>query len=339
MQKKSLTIVRNLFFLGLAIFMVWFPTRNITPEKWDQIKHALLNANYLLLLPVILLFLFSHWVRAMRWKILIEPLGYKPPTLHLFYATLFGYLVNLIIPRLGEIAKCSILGTKDKVALDQLLGTIITERLFDLLCLLLVFTLTILIQVDVVGSYVLSLYHKLPTYPTWAYLLLAGIVAAGLFLLYWLLRTFRNNPFIRKISAFALGIWTGIKSISTMRRKWAFLFQTILIWVLYLSCAQLGLYAIRETAHLGIATALSILSIGSIAMIVTPGGIGGYPWSVQQTLHLYGIADNIGWASGWLLWTIPTFIVIIGGSLSFFLLAGSKKRSSRAEATTIQETT
>src|SRR4051812_3313464 len=135
MNKKILSYLQYVFFLALAIFLVWWSIRKIPAEGWVTIRHSLANANYWLILPVMISLLLSHYSRARRWKILMEPLGYKPRMANTYLAVLIGYFANLAVPRLGEVLKCTILARYEKVPADKLVGTIVAERAFDVLCL------------------------------------------------------------------------------------------------------------------------------------------------------------------------------------------------------------
>src|SRR5687768_13611784 len=136
MNKKILSLLQYLFFLGLGIFLVWWSLGTISDDDWVKIKESLRNANYWYLLPVVLALLASHFSRAMRWKILMEPVVYKTRIGNTYMAVLIGYLANLAVPRLGEILKCTILARYEKVPADKLVGTIVAERAFDMICLL-----------------------------------------------------------------------------------------------------------------------------------------------------------------------------------------------------------
>ena len=135
---------------------MWLSLRNLNAEKWDLLKKALGQAKLLIVFPVLFLMLASHWFRAIRWKMLIEPLGYKPGNLNTFFGVMVGYFVNLGAPRLGEIIKCTVLARYEKIPADKLVGTIVAERAFDLVCLVLVTTTTIILQFDTIGAFAME---------------------------------------------------------------------------------------------------------------------------------------------------------------------------------------
>src|ERR1700720_2504988 len=152
MKKNFLAVLQYAFFAALAVFFVWLSVRGLDHEKWEQLKKAMDRAHYWLLVPVFSLLLIAHWLRALRWRQLMEPMGYSPSRLNAFFAVMIGYFVNLGAPRLGEVVKCTILARYEKVPAQKLVGTIVAERAFDVICLLIVFGLTFLTQFDVIHS-------------------------------------------------------------------------------------------------------------------------------------------------------------------------------------------
>src|ERR1700728_1147197 len=146
MKKIIRVVLQYFFFAALAAFFVWLSLKDMDKAKWAQLKDALDRANYWLLIPVLLLLLASHWLRGLRWRQLMEPMGYRPSKINTFLGVMIGYFVNLGAPRLGEVVKCTILARYEKVPADKLVGTIVAERAFDVVCLAIVFGLTFLFQ-------------------------------------------------------------------------------------------------------------------------------------------------------------------------------------------------
>ena len=161
MKKSLLSFLQYVFFAGLAAFFVWLSLRGMDKAKWAQLKQALDRAHYWLLIPVLLLLLASHWIRALRWRQLMEPLGYFPTKINTFLAVIIGYFVNLGAPRVGEVVKCTILARYEKVPADRLVGTIVAERAFDVISLMAVFGLTFVFQFDVINALMQSTIYPL----------------------------------------------------------------------------------------------------------------------------------------------------------------------------------
>ncbi len=344
LKKRIILAVQFLFFLGLGLFLVWWMARGIDDKGWEQIRLSLKQANYWLFVPVFLMLLLSHYVRALRWKILMEPLGYKPGTFNVFNAVMIGYLANLAFPRLGEVLKCTLLARYEKVAPDKLVGTIVAERAIDLVCLITAFVITILLQIDTVGNYALTTLQDIflgdDKEFSWVRLVLfLGIATSALFLFYWILRTFKHIKIIEKIRNVIKGIWSGLNSVRFIKRRRVFLLHTILIWTLYFLSSRVGFYAMEEVSHLGTREAFSILSFGSIGMIATQGGIGAYQFIVQEILMLYGLSQITGFTFGWILWIAQTLVILLGGLICFILLPViNRKRNESNQAHSAENT-
>jgi uncharacterized membrane protein YbhN (UPF0104 family) len=333
MNKKVLSILQYLLFLGLSVFLVWWSVRKITDKGWEDIKQAFRNANYLLIIPVMITLLLSHYSRSLRWKILIEPLGYAPRTFNIYMAVLIGYMANLAVPRLGEVLKCTILARYEKVPADKLVGTIVAERAFDVLCLVLVILITFFTQADLIGGYINETLNKIVESKTSSLspskiIILLAILLLGITAVIVVFKKFSHIRFIQKIKTIFSGIWHGITSVRYLKNKGWFIFHTIFIWTMYLLSVQIGFYAMRETSVYGIPNALSVLTMGSLAMIVPApgGGIGVYAWFVQNTMLIYGLKESIGFAFGQLMWSVQFFFSLISGFIALSLLPYFNKR-------------
>lgn len=334
MNKKILSILQYLLFLGLSIFLVWWSMRKISDKGWEDIKNAFRNANYLLIIPVMITLLLSHYSRALRWKILMEPLGYKPRVFNTYMAVLIGYMANLAVPRLGEVLKCTILARYEKVPADKLVGTIVAERAFDVLCLALVIIITVFTQADVIGGYINETLNKIVLSKTSSLsvtrlIILFGILLAGIIGVVVVFKKFTHIRFIQKIKTIFEGIWHGITSVRYLKNKGWFVFHTVFIWSMYLLSVQIGFWAMKDTSVYGIPHALSVLTMGSLAMIVPApgGGIGVYAWFVQNTMLIYGLKESLGFAFGQLMWSVQFFFALISGFIALTLLPYFNKRT------------
>jgi uncharacterized protein (TIRG00374 family) len=337
MKKSFLTIVQYLFFIALGFFFVWLSVKDINYAQWLQIKDAIRRARHWIVIPVVLMLLLSHYSRALRWKILMEPLGYKPSTFNTFATVMIGYLVNTGVPRLGEVVKCTLLSRYEKLRADKLVGTIVMERAVDVVCLLIVFLAAIIFQGHIIGEVVYNAFGKFftdRTGHTSISKLVIGLSLIILFftILYFILKRFGHIDAIAKIKEILRGILHGLSSIRFIKHKGLFLFHTVLIWVLYLLSTTAGIFALQETAHLGIGGGLTTLVMGSVGMIVSPGGIGAYALVVAKLMKLYGLdEDTIGAALGWLLWSVQTVIILVGGVIFFSLFSHYNKKAKNIE--------
>ena len=335
MRKRFLSILQYVIFLGGGIFLVWWQLKSMTVEQKAAFMAAFNHANYWLLFPVIVCILLGHVSRAMRWKLLMEPLGYDPALKNVFATVMVGYFANAAIPRLGEILKCTFLARYEHVKVDKLVGTIIVERAFDFACYLVFIGITVLIQIDIVGDFVtskLKIIALAPGFPLWGKLLIVvAILAVIFYFLKFLFKKFPGNKIIVKINGFITGLAEGFASIRHLKHRRSFIIHTFFIWTMYLLEIYIGFFAMEGTAHLSIKAGFSVLSLATLAMIATPGGIGSFPIFVKETLLIYGISATLGIAFGWLMWGIFTGIIIVSGLLALLLLPYMNKNKINHE--------
>ena len=324
MYKKLFSILQYIIFLGAGIFLVWWQLKDMTEMERKEFANAFNHANYWLIIPIVFMSLLSHLLRSIRWKYLMEPLGYKPALKNVFSVVMIGYLANSAIPRLGEILKCTFLARYEKLNVGKLVGTIILERTFDFICFIIFIGITILIQIDIVGKYVQQKIIKIGDSagtPIWVNLLLIFLaIAAFVLLIKFFFKKYPGNKIVSRINIFLQGIAEGFKTIKALKKKKLFLLLTLFIWALYLLQVYIGFSAMQGTAHLSIKAACSVLTLASLAMIATPGGIGSFPLFVMETLTIYSIAAPLGKAFGWLIWGVSTGIVIIAGVACLLLI-------------------
>lgn len=311
----------------------------MTALQKAQFGESLRYANYWLLIPIIILALLSHLSRAVRWKILIEPMGYNPSTAKTFYSIMSGYLLNTFVPRAGEILKCSLLSRYEKIPMNKLIGTILVERTFDLACYLIFIIITILIQINYVGSFVKKKFSQMAAgnqgLSIWIKLLVAAIIIfLVIVFLKWLFKKFAHHRHIINLRGFHIGLKEGFNAIARLKNRGWFIFHTIFIWSMYLLEIYIGFFALSATSHLGIVEACSVLSLATLGMIVSPGGIGAFPLAVQEVLLIYNV-DNVSF--GWIIWGVSTAIVIVVGLISFGLLMYKSKKLNETKQTNITE--
>jgi glycosyltransferase 2 family protein len=340
MKKQLLSILKYALFMGLGVFLVWWSIHKMDDKNWNDCKEALSSARYILFIPVFFIITASHISRAMRWRILMKPMGYKPRLANTFFAVMIGYLANLAIPRLGEVLKCTILARYEKVPADKLVGTILVERLVDVLCLITVFIIAIVSQAGIIGAYAgKTLRSNFMSGGPMAILtklgLLLLIIAVVYLLLRFVFRKYTQYLFIQKIKNIMLGIKTGLNSIRQLQNRAAFLFHTIFIWACYAGGTYLGFFATHGTNHLPFAATFPVLAFASIGMIITPGGIGTYPNFIMQVLLLYKIEEGLGYANGTLQWVAQAIIILVVGFICLALLPYYNKNTLKAGTTTV----
>ena len=285
-----------------------------TAEERAALWNSIIEADKFWIVVSVLLGSISHFSRAYRWKYLLEPMGYKTGTLNRFMAVMVGYLANFGIPRSGEVLRAVTMSTYEDVPFEKGFGTIISERVADLVILMAIVGIAILLQTDELLAY-LSSENINPWKTLFIFLALVVILTIGVFIV-----SRSNFKFFRKIKDFAKGLLEGMRSILKMKDKWAFIGHTIFIWLMYLLMFYVIKLAIPETVDATLATIMAGFVVGSFAVSATNGGIGVYPLAVAGVLIFFGQEKHAAEAFGWISWSAQTFVVLILGGLSFLLL-------------------
>ncbi|MEO5892701.1 MAG: lysylphosphatidylglycerol synthase transmembrane domain-containing protein [Ferruginibacter sp.] len=325
MKKTVFTVIKYLFFLGLGIFLVWWSIHKMGDKNWEECKTALKSARYVLFIPVFFILIAAHVSRAIRWKILMKPMGYNPSLMNTFFAVMVGYLANLALPRLGEVLKCTILGKYEKVPADKLVGTILVERAVDVVSLLLIFVIAIVTQLDIIGGYAKETVN---TYflsgNKQGMIIKLSVLVVALVIIYFavkfIFKKYSHNVLVTKVNMIVKGVGAGLLSVKKLENKGSFIFHSIFIWMCYAGGTYLGFFVMKETAVLPFAATFPVLSFGSIGMIITPGGIGIYQVLLMKVMALYGIAEGHGYANGLLQWAAQFFILLIVGFISLIAI-------------------
>jgi glycosyltransferase 2 family protein len=328
LKKHILVVLRFAFFLGIGIFFIWLFLKNLTPDQKNEIVKSLKIANYTYIIIAMLLGLLSHYVRALRWRILIEPLGYKPRKLNVYMAVLIAYLANLALPRLGEVSRCGILTQYEKIPFNKSFGTVITERIIDMIAFVLLFFIMIFTMSSKLSEYVtqkiylplqtkFNITDALESNLLWAFI---GVTAITVIVFLFLRKRLINTKAYLKVNHMLTGFLAGIQSLLKIRQPILFFVYTVAIWVLYLLMAYVVFFSLQETSNLSIEAGLAILVFGSVGIMIVQGGIGIYPAIVAETLFLFSITSTTGYAMGWLIWSSQTIMILIAGVFSLLLL-------------------
>ena len=237
MKKQLISIFKYLIFLLLGLGLLWLSFHNIElAALWDDIR----SANYIWMGFAVIFAILSHIFRALRWNLLINSMGYKTRTSTTFAAVMIGYLANTAVPRMGEIMRCGVLSRKEKISFNALFGSVISERLFDLIVLMFLLLAVVAFQWDMLGGFVLQMTNPFVSSITRNSLTVSLFIASVIVViiaLYYLRKRFKDHlqelPFYDKFKELILGLLDGIKTIKRMRQKWLFLFYTVMIWVFY----------------------------------------------------------------------------------------------------------
>ncbi len=317
---KSLQI---LLPLALGIFLIVYFYSKFTPEQWEELVFHFTHAHYGFVVLAVLMSAFSHLIRAYRWSFMLEPLGYAPRLLNNFLAVSIAYLMNLFIPKSGEVSRAVVLDRYEQVPFEKGFGTIIAERVVDLIFLLLFTALAVILQFDALYEYIQQLI------PLRKILFLLGIMAGGL-IAFWLFLKYSGGPLSTKIKSFVRGLKEGVFSILKMRRKMTFLLTSLMIWGLYLLSFYTATQALPETAQINFGTVILTFVVGSFTFAFTNSGVGYYPLAIAGILFIFGIPETVGSALGWIVWTSNILYIIVFGVLSFVLLPLVNKKKKEA---------
>ncbi|MBU2995663.1 flippase-like domain-containing protein [Cellulophaga baltica] len=309
--KKTLKTVLP---IALGVFLVWYSYNSTSPEDRAQIIKYIKEANMLWVSLSILLGILSHISRAIRWSYLLEPLGYKPKLANNILIILTSYFANLGIPRSGEILRATALTSYENVPFEKGFGTIVTERVIDLIMLLGIIGTTFILQTDIILEFFQNKGFNLNKI---LILLVIFIIGAGLFFFFIKKST---HPFILKLRGFVSGLIQGVTSIFKMKNKWLFIFHTFFIWGVYIGMFWVIKFTVPETIGLTVSQLLVAFVFGAFAMTATNGGIGLYPIAVSSALAIFGISSVSGDAFGWIMWISQTLMVVIFGTISFLVL-------------------
>jgi len=314
LNKHLSKILKTLLPLLLGVFLIWYMVSSATPEEREKLWVNIVEADKFWIAVSLILGLLSHASRAYRWKFLLEPLGYKPKFYNSFMAVMVAYLANLGIPRSGEVLRGATISTYEKVPFEKAFGTIVSERIADLIMLLLVVATAILLQTDTLLNY----FNDQDINPLTAVGIIVLLVV-GVLVGVRILKSSTHKFFV-KLRTFAEGLLDGMKSILHMKNKWAFIFHTVFIWLSYVLMFGVIKYCIPGTENLSIAGILAAFAVGSFAISATNGGIGVYPFAIGAILIYFNIDKQDGEAFGWILWGSQTLLNIVLGGLSFLLL-------------------
>jgi uncharacterized protein (TIRG00374 family) len=315
LNSKLKKIIFSILPIALGVFLIWYSLSKLKPSDINAIKSSFQTANYWWVALSLFFGILSHLSRAYRWNFMLEPLGYKPKFANNVMAVLISYLVNLIVPRAGEFARATAISKYESIPFEKAFGTIVSERIADVIMLLSIIATAFLLQTELLTQYFFKDDSSNSNYVLYAFIAL-GILA----LLFFRLIRKSNNIFIQKIQNFVYGLIQGVVSIFKMKKKWAFIFHTFFIWTMYLLMFYVTIFALPETSNLPFSAIIVGFVVGGLSMALTNGGLGTYPIFVASAITLYGVTENPALAFGWIMWTAQTVMVLVFGGISFLIL-------------------
>mgnify|MGYP000985354720 FL=1 len=304
--KKNLkTILPLAFGAGL----VWY---SISKISLNILIGYFKEANYNWIFLGLFFGILSHLSRAYRWKFMLAPLGFKPKFTNSVLAVLVGYLVNLALPRAGEVSRALVLTNYEDVPFEKGFGTIVAERIADLVMMLCIILITLFVQFDFIYELLSKNFNPIKI----------SISLVVLILGFYTLTSFvkkATSGFLLKIKTFVAGLVEGVTSIFKMKNKWAFIFHTLFIWIMYVAMFWATIPAI-EGLNVPFGGILIGFIAGGFSIAATNGGIGLYPIAVAGALALFDISTETATAFGWIMWTAQTAMIIVFGGLAFLFL-------------------
>jgi len=330
MNAKLRSVIKYAVLLVIAFTLLIFAFRGVDVKK---IINGMFEANLFWVSLSGLISMAAFVSRSYRWKLLIEPLGYSPSLKNSTAALMIGYLANLAFPRLGEVSRCGVLSKTDSVPFNKLLGTVIVERVIDVISLFICLLLAAIIEYRRLGNFfkenmIDPLYAKVnqllrsPVAIAIAAILILIIVIA----ITWTLRRSKKRDKESWFIKLMKGFGDGLKSVARLKRPWLFIFHSVLIWFLYFLGVYVSLFALPSTSGLGANTALFLLVAGGFGMSApVQGGIGAYHLLVSQGLILYGVSQQEGLTFATLLHSLQLLLIIVFGVASLLLLFSVRK--------------
>lgn len=336
MKKFIIKTIQFLAFFVLGAFIFWLIYKD---QDIERIKTVLKNeVNYFWVVLALFIGLLSHISRTLRWGLMIEPISHKPRVINTFLAVMVGYLMNMAFPRMGEVARCGVLSRYEKISFTKLFGTVVAERLVDMVSLLILLCIVIVSQF----GKMLGFLHQNPEIEQKLLsvisspFLIAGMVI--LFILFFLFRKkFKNTLVYRKLIGILMNFKEGFISIKSIKRKGWFYFHSVFIWTLYYLMLYVTFFAFGFTNHLNPIAGLTTFVLASFGMVApVQGGIGAWHFMAIEALLLYGVARENGVIFAFVSHTSTTVMIIILGIISLLVLPFINRRNISTEKETGQ---
>jgi uncharacterized protein (TIRG00374 family) len=334
MNKNLKNVLKTLTFLGIGtiiLYVVYLKFNSdfqkecvvlgISQEDcnfFDAVVDYMKSANYKWVFIALGFYLVSNISRSLRWRMLLEPLSHKPKFLNAFSTVMVGYLVNLGIPRAGEFVRAGLLSQYEKMEPEKVMGTIVTSRVIDVLCLLITIGLTLLLSFDNFVNYFkeeVDLSERFGLLFSPGFLSILGVIGLLSFFLLWKYRNRILATIIgQKLKKIVLGFWEGIRSIKDLKEPVWFIFHTIVIWVCYYLMTYLMFFSFGPTADLAPVAGLVVFVFGTLGIVVpSPGGMGTYQYLISEALMLYGVAFTEAFAfSNIMFFTVQSVNIALG---------------------------
>ncbi|WP_299761108.1 lysylphosphatidylglycerol synthase transmembrane domain-containing protein [uncultured Dokdonia sp.] len=311
--KKALKTLKILLPLALGVFLMWYWLGGMTPQERIDLWNTIKNADPIWIILSFIFSILSHMSRAYRWKFMLEPMGYEPKFGNSLAAVMTGYFANTFVLRSGEVLRAVSIQRTDKIPFEKAFGTVVSERIADLVMLLFIMITAVILQSTALIDLFKEKANPISSIISLAILLIIGIVG---------LRILKksSHPFIVKVREFGLGVLEGVKSILSMKKNAAFIFHTLFIWAMYI--AMFWIVTLTVPGLQGISTGITLAAfvVGAFAMSATNAGMGAYPIAMVTVFSFFGYNEADGNAFGSIIWGTQTiFNILIGGICALYV--------------------
>tara|TARA_R110002072_G_scaffold91537_6_gene204095 strand:+ start:1642 stop:2640 length:999 start_codon:yes stop_codon:yes gene_type:complete len=327
--KPILSFLKIALPLAFGVFLIWYVFKDLSPQEEKELYKAINEANYFWIFLSMSLGILSHFSRAIRWKYSIQPLGKTPGFWNSFFTVMIGYVANLALPRLGEVTRPALLAKYENLPFNKLFGTILAERVADLIILALIMGSIIFLEFDLLRDTIIEYSESGSEKFSLQNIIIIGVILLlGLVFFILLIVSKSTHPLLVKIREMLRGILEGLQSILKMKQKGYFLMHTAFIWIAYVSMFYVCFFALEATSDVPLSAVLASFVTGSLAIVFVQGGLGVFPIAIMETLILYNVSKPAALALGWILWSSQTIMIIVVGVLSIPLLRLINKNKS-----------
>lgn len=319
-------IISYILFLVIGLALLWYASKDVDTK---QITDSLGDAHWGWIFLSMCFSYLAMILRGLRWNIILEPIGYRSDKWTNIHSVAFGYLMNNLIPRSGEVARCGLLNRAEHIPVDKLVGTVILERVVDVIILILVISLTGLIHAEALGH----LFDMIPGGKGQTLAIMAFLGIAGVLVLYYALKKLSHISFIAKIAGFLEGIAKGIRAIFVLRQRFLFIALSLGIWACWLMMSQCMMYALPITQGMTMSDTLFFMVGGSLGMLIpTQGGIGAYHFMSKISFEVLGYSGAVGLTFAWISWVGKTILEIAVGAVGFIIVTSRKIKPAPSQA-------
>jgi uncharacterized protein (TIRG00374 family) len=324
-----------IILLAIGITLLWLVFRH---EDLEKIWKDIISADYRWVGFSLVISFFSFYIRAVRWKMLIDPMGYNPKLSNTFYSMMVGYMANFALPRFGEVSRCGALSRSEKIPFEKLFGTVIVERVIDVICLLVCLLIAALLEFERLSTFIHlhvlnPLHEKLNELFSSSSIIIVTI-ATGVLLLMSLF-IFRKKilalNFFKKIKSFFTGLLEGLRTVRQIKNNFLYIILTILMWGFYMITSYLCFFSLDATKNLDLTASLFTLVAGGFGMSApVQGGIGAYHFFVKEALTMFNVAESDGLVYATVVHGSQTIFAIVLGFFSLILLYFSRRKANDA---------